>query len=218
MDLIVKEIPASLEEISDEGKVRAYLTTFGNKDQVGDVIAKNALDQFVKDFDPDIEKLPMLFGHSTTQIVGEWKSLEVTDDGVIGEGEIYTETSLGKDVHALLKRKMLKAVSIGFKSNDYESLSNGGRQFNEIQLREASVVLNPCNLNAEVLSIKSAEGDLIEPSKLKTVLKQSGMSRKEVEALFAKGWSGLKELRGDVSEEVETKQEDIFNILAAFKF
>ena len=218
MDLIVKEIPASLEEISDEGKVRAYLTTFGNKDQVGDVITKNALDQFIKDFDPAIEKLPMLFGHSTTQIVGEWKSLEVTDDGVIGEGEIYTETSLGKDILALLKRKMLKAVSIGFKSNDYESLSNGGRQFNEIQLREASVVLNPCNLNAEVLSVKSAESDLIEPSKLKTVLKQSGMSRKEIEALFAKGWCGLKELRGDVSEEVETKHEDIFNILAAFKF
>lgn len=215
MKLITKELPTSVEEVTDDGEVVAYLSTFENTDKVGDVIARGAFDDFIMSFDPEVTKLPMLYGHQNTKLIGEWVDLKVDDKGLIGRGVIYKETTQGADVHALLKRKALSAVSIGFRSNDYESLSSGGRQFNKVELVETSIVLNPCNPAAEILSVKSDDG-LIAVSDLKSVLRNAGLNRAEIEALFNDGWVGIKQLRS--SEEVEEKSEDIFNILNEFKF
>ncbi|MFN3895697.1 MAG: HK97 family phage prohead protease [Acinetobacter sp.] len=194
-NLFTKEFDLKAAESAD-GEVVAYLTTFKNADQVGDIIETGALDKFVQAFDPETKKLPMLFNHNSSSIVGEWKTLEIDDYGVKGTGILYTETSLGKDIQSLLKRKAVAAVSIGFKSNDYETLKTGGRKFKSIDLVETSIVLNPANKSAVVLSVKSDDG-FIETKALKAVLKEAGLNRDEIEALFQQGWKGLKNLRNE---------------------
>lgn len=215
MELFTKELAIKAEEFANDGEVVAYLSTFKNADKVGDIIEKGAFDQFVKDFDPTAKKLPMLYSHKTENLIGEWVELSVDEHGIKGRGVIYTETTTGKDVHALLKRGALSAVSIGFKSSDYEEIESGGRLFKQVELVETSIVLNPCNPQAEVLSVKSEDG-LIQVSELKSVLRNAGMNRSEIEALFNEGWTGIKSLRS--SEEFEEKGEDILDILTSFQF
>jgi HK97 family phage prohead protease len=210
MDLITKQFDLSAEELVD-GEVSAYLTTFENSDLVGDVIKTGALDDFVAGFDPELKKLPMLYEHSTASIIGEWKSLEIDEVGLKGTGILYTETSTGKDVQALLKRKALASVSIGFRSSSFEKNDQGGRNFKSVELVETSIVLNPCNTNASVLSVKSEDG-MIETKALKTLLKDAGLTRSEINALFDGGWKSLTNLR------VETEQTNsLIEALKNFK-
>ncbi|MBQ2262728.1 MAG: HK97 family phage prohead protease [Loktanella sp.] len=209
-NLIIKEFDLKAAESAD-GEVVAYLTTFKNVDQVGDIIETGALDEFVNSFDPDSAKLPMLFNHDTSSIVGEWKTLEIDDHGVKGTGILYTETTLGKDIQALLRRKAVAAVSIGFRSNDYEILPKGGRKFHQLELVETSIVLNPANKSAVVISVKSDDG-FIETKALKSVLKQAGLTRNEIEALFQHGWKGLKNLRDE-----QAGTEELVAALKQFK-
>lgn len=211
MELITKEFALKSAESDNDGEVTAYLTTFENLDAVGDIIKSNALDDFVSSFDPETKKLPMLYNHNTSSILGEWKLLEIDDYGLKGTGILYTETTLGKDVQSLLKRKAVASVSIGFRSSDYNKLPSGGREFNKIDLVETSIVLNPANPQAKVLSVKSDDG-FIETKDLKSLLKDAGLTRNEIEALFQSGWKGLVNLRS-----TETDSEEILSALKTFK-
>jgi HK97 family phage prohead protease len=200
-------------EHGNEGEITAYITTWGNPDVVDDVMAKGCCDKWLEDFAKNDEKLPMLHGHSSMDVVGEWVSFESDDYGLKATGILYTEVTAASDLHKLIKRGAIASVSIGFRSTDYDNLDNGGRKFNEIQLMETSVVLNPANPKAKILSVKSEDG-LIETKALKTLLRDSGLSRKEVDALFNGGFTGLKNLRN--AEEQEEKQAEQSQTLANF--
>ncbi|QCO57458.1 HK97 family phage prohead protease (plasmid) [Pseudorhodobacter turbinis] len=210
MNLITKSIDLEVAESTD-GKISAYLTTFGNSDFVGDIMTEKCLDEFIENFDPANQKLHMLYEHDTKMVIGEWETLTKDETGVIGNGIIYTETSLGKDVQALMKRNAVGSVSIGFQSKDFVKNTSGGRTFNSIQLVETSVVLKPANPQAKILSVKSEDG-LIETKALKTLLREAGMARSEIEALFNGGFTGLKNLR-----ETESNCENILATLKSFK-
>lgn len=209
-ELFTKDFDLKAAEGAD-GEVVAYLTTFENEDKVGDIIKVGALDAFVKNFDPEVQKLPMLYNHNVSSIIGEWKALEVDANGVKGTGILYTETTQGSDVYKLLKREAVASVSIGFRSQDYDVLKSGGRSFNEIELVETSIVLNPANPKAQILSVKSEDG-FIQTKSLKAVLKDAGLNRNEIEALFQHGWKGLVNLRAN-----EAEAEDFVSILKDFK-
>jgi uncharacterized protein len=211
---LTKQIDLQVVENTD-GEIVAYLTTFENPDKVGDVIKAGALDEFISKFDPETQKLPMLYNHETSKIIGEWKQLEIDEVGLKGTGIIYTETSLGADVMALLKRGAVAAVSIGFSSSKYEKLVTGGVAFKTISLVETSVVLNPANPNAKVISVKSEDG-FIETKLLKSVLREAGLNRTEIEALFNEGWKGLKNLR-DIERSDEEVISTILETLKSFQ-
>jgi len=196
MQMINKSIPLQVETKDGDGAglVSAYLTTFGNSDVVNDIMAKGSLDKFIAKFNPQAKKLPMFYEHDHTSIIGEWVNLKSDDRGVVGEGVLYTETTKGSDVYKLMKRGAVSSVSIGFRSPDYEKNDDGGRTFKEIELVETSVVLNPANDQAQIMSVKSEDG-YIETAALKKHLIEGGLTKAECEALFLSGWKGLKMLR-----------------------
>ena len=213
MQTINKSIPLQLQTKADapSGTISAYLTTFGNSDVVDDIMAKGSLDKFIAKFNPSAKKLPMFYEHDHTSIIGEWTSLKSDEYGVVGEGTLYTETTKGSDVYKLMKRGAVSSVSIGFRSPDFEKNDNGGRTFNEIELVETSVVLNPANDQAQIMSVKSNDG-YIETAALKKHLIEGGLTKAECEALFLNGWKGLKMLRED-----DVKQQTLAEALASFK-
>ena len=213
MQTINKSIPLQLQTKADapSGTISAYLTTFGNSDVVDDIMAKGSLDKFIAKFNPSAKKLPMFYEHDHTSIIGEWTNLKSDEHGVVGEGTLYTETTKGSDVYKLMKRGAVSSVSIGFKSSDFEKNDDGGRTFNEIELVETSVVLNPANDQAQIMSVKSHDG-YIETAALKKHLIEGGLTKAECEALFLNGWKGLKMLRED-----DVKQQTLAEALASFK-
>ena len=156
------------------------------------------------------KKLPMFYEHDHTSIIGEWTGLKADEHGVVGEGVLYTETTKGSDVYKLMKRNAVSSVSIGFRSADFEKNDEGGRTFNEIELVETSVVLNPANDQAQIMSVKSDDG-FIETAALKKHLIEGGLTKAECEALFLNGWKGLKMLR-----ETDIKAETLAEALKRF--
>jgi len=213
MQMISKSIPLQIEAKADApaGTISAYLTTFGNSDVVNDIMAKGSLDSYIAKFNPAAKKLPMFYEHDHTSIIGEWTGLKADEHGVVGEGVLYTETTKGSDVYKLMKRDAVSSVSIGFRSTDFEKNDDGGRTFNEIQLVETSVVLNPANDQAQIMSVKSDDG-FIETSALKKHLIEGGLTKAECEALFLNGWKGLKMLR-----DTDVKAETLAEALKGFK-
>ena len=212
MQMISKSIPLQIEAKADApaGTISAYLTTFNNLDVVADIMAKGSLDKFIAKFNPTSKKLPMFYEHDHTSIIGEWTGLKADEHGVVGEGVLYTETTKGSDVYKLMKRNAVSSVSIGFRSADFEKNDEGGRTFNEIELVETSVVLNPANDQAQIMSVKSDDG-FIETAALKKHLIEGGLTKAECEALFLNGWKGLKMLR-----ETDIKAETLAEALKRF--
>lgn len=212
MKMISKSIPLRVETKADApaGTISAYLTTFGNNDVVNDIMAKGALDSYIAKFDPATKKLPMFYEHDHTAIIGEWTDLKSDAHGVVGTGVLYTETTKGSDVYKLMKRDAVSSVSIGFRSSDYTKNDEGGRTFNEIELVETSVVLNPANDQAQIMSVKSDDG-MIETAALKKHLIEGGLTKSECEALFMSGWKGLKNLR-----EADAHKETLAEALKGF--
>jgi len=213
MKMISKSIPLRVETKADSevGTISAYLTTFGNADVVQDVMAKGSLDRFIAKFNPSAKKLPMFYEHDHTSIIGEWTRLKSDEHGVLGQGVLYTETTKGSDVYKLMKRDAVSSVSIGFRSSDFSKNDEGGRTFNEIELVETSVVLNPANDLAQITSVKSGDG-FIETAALKKHLIEGGLTKAECEALFLTGWKGLKNLRQE-----DAKVESLAQALSNFK-
>lgn len=212
--MLSKSIPLQIQAKKlgePSGVISAYLTTFGNADVVNDIMAKGSLDSFISKFDPEAKKLPMFYEHDHTSIIGEWTDLKSDSRGVVGTGVLYTETTKGADVYKLMKRGAVSSVSIGFRSSDYVKNDEGGRTFNEIELVETSVVLNPANDQAQVVSVKSDDG-FIETAALKKHLMDGGLTKAECESLFLNGWKGLKMLR-----EADAETQALSEALKGFK-
>ena len=198
MELITKSLDTPLEVHKfdgDEGQLTAYVTTFGNTDKEGDIIAPGALDKFIANFkNTPGSTLPMLWQHNQTEVIGEWTDFTINSRGVKGTGEIFTDVTRGNDVRNLIKRGAVGSVSIGFRSKDYEVRNNGeGFLFKEIELIETSVVLNPANPRAKITSAKTEDGQ-IDLRKLEKALREAGLSRKESMTLISKGKEGLREV------------------------
>jgi len=205
--LITKSVdsPLLIKKFDVEaGEIKAYVTTFGNADLVGDVMDKSAADNFVKNFnDQENASLPMLWEHKRDEIIGNWTKFEIDEKGVIGTGSLYKGVSKADDVRVYLEKGAVGSVSIGFRSTDYEDLKTGGRLFKEIELFETSIVIQPANPQAQIVSAKNEEGQ-IDLRNLEKALRDAGLSRKEAVSFISAGKSTLR----DVAEE-ERKSEDV---------
>ena len=173
-----------LKAVGDGNTVTALVTTFGNKDSVGDVIEKGALDKYVKAFNSGkAGVLRMLKGHNRQDIIGKWNKLEITDKGVIATGELFVDTTIGKDVRVLIDKGVLNEVSIGFQATDYKfSDDEDGIVFKEIQLVEVSIVDKAANQSTSAVSIKSDDGS-INPRALEQHLREADLSKSEAQSI-----------------------------------
>lgn len=213
-DIIIKQYDGFMLDKFDvkEGRLEAVVTSFNNFDVVNDRIYPGALDEFMKQFN---EKLPMLYQHDKQEIIGEWVSLEVRGDLVIGKGEIYSKVSRGADSMELISRGMIGSTSIGFVGKRYEENEKGGIDFKEIELREISLVRTPANPKANILSAKNDDGS-IDIRKVEAALRDVGLSQKERKLLLAGGAVELMKQR-DVLDIDHQKRDMVSKISTLLK-
>ena len=197
---------------SDVGKLSAYVSTFGNADKVGDVMAVGAFDKFLDVFkNTPNATVPMLWQHDKNELIGEWTKFEINSRGIKGYGEIFTDVTRGNDVRNLIKRGAVGSVSIGFISGDYETLEGGGRLFKEVDIKETSVVISPANPKARITSAKTEDGK-IDVRKLESILRDVDLSQRERKLLLAEGLKGLMNHR-DVVDNQKKLAENVAKLL-----
>jgi HK97 family phage prohead protease len=136
-----------------------YVMSDGSVDRMGDVIDPDGwqLDNFHKN--------PVaLFGHNSNFPIGRWRDVGVRDGRLTGHLELMEPVSERlREIHAAVKGGVLRAVSVGFHSHNFEPLEgskNGGLHFREQELVECSLVSVPATRmpwHAKALGI-SAQG------------------------------------------------------------
>lgn len=160
-----------------------YGAYFGNVDSYGDVIAKGAFSQTLKDAKKNDIYPAMLLQHGNwlggddNMPVGIWTSMKEDDKGLVVEGKL-AETQRGKEAYELLKMKPRPAItglSIGFRVKEMvlgTKPKEPRRTLTAVELMEVSLVTFPANDKARITGVKSLDARGLEAA-LRSELKLS---------------------------------------------
>lgn len=166
------QIKAGKEAGLQEGQMMAYASVFDNVDSYGDVVAKGAFTETLKDWaergKSKGQAIPFLYGHNmhdpnmnigyVLEAVQDEKGLRIKVQ--------FDEDPVAQKVYHLVKGGRLNELSFAFdvlKSAFIEDEKRPGavRELQEVKLYECSAVPIGANSETEVLAIKAAEAGLM---------------------------------------------------------
>jgi HK97 family phage prohead protease len=192
---------------------------FGNVDSYGEIVMPGAFKSSLSTLASSGDPLPALWQHQPDKPIGGYTSLKEDDHGLYVEGFLLKdEVQLAREAYALMKRRLVKGLSIGYyviKSDFNEK--TGLRSLNELDLREISPVTFPANELAQVDNIKSAlqymlkAGDLPTVKDFENFLREAGFSKTQAAFIANNGLSKLH--RG----EPDGTKGEVLNMLSNFK-
>lgn len=130
--------------------VEGYVSTFGSKDHVDDVVLPGAFDETLASG----RKTRFLYMHDQRQVLGAPLELRTDTHGLYGRFKI-SHTRLGEEVHQLIEDGALDSFSIGFVTKDKEYKDDGTRHIKSLDLYESSVVSLPADSRAVITAFKS---------------------------------------------------------------
>jgi uncharacterized protein len=140
--------------VDEPGTFEGSLSTYGNKDLVGDIVERGA---FTKTLKENGAVLPLLLNHNPSLQVGILK-LNDSPNALVATGKINLDTELGRDAYSNLKFNFINSVksalSIGFRSIK-DKMEGDVRHLLEIALHEGSLTLFPANQQALINAVKS---------------------------------------------------------------
>ncbi len=147
-----------------EGEFEAYASTFTREpDSYGDVVAKGAFGDSLKEWAESGQVLPVLFGHrfdDPDYNIGGVVEASEDDHGLKIRGQLDLDSPKAAQVHRLMKAKRIGQMSFAFDTLDEGSVElEDGRKANELRklkLYEVSVVPIGANQDTEILAVKSA--------------------------------------------------------------
>lgn len=195
-----KHFAFKAQNVSDDGRFTGYGSVFGNVDRYREIVAPGAFAKSISEIEATGDPLPALWQHNTDQPIGGYDLLAEDERGLLLEGFLMIgEVALAKEAHALMRRRVVKGLSIGYyvRADSYDEKTRI-RTLTELELREISVVTFPANALAEVETVKS----MIEAGKLPSLpefenfLREAGgFSKSQAAAIAGNGLSKL--LRGE---------------------
>jgi HK97 family phage prohead protease len=141
-----------IKSVNEQGVFTGMASVFGNMDLGGDVVEPGA---FARTLAHKGGEVPILFAHDTRQPIGLGKVIE-TAKGLEVTGSLVMETRTAQETFALMKKGVLKGLSIGY-DVVRDTVTNGVRHLQELKLYEISVVCFPMNELATVTAVKSSE-------------------------------------------------------------
>jgi HK97 family phage prohead protease len=135
--------------------VEGYGSAFGGPpDSYGDIIQAGAFARSLAEYRAAGKWPKMFWSHDARQVTGLWTSMSEDQYGLVVAG-VLADTSLGRDLNALVELGAVDALSIGFSipagGFRYE-LGSDNRIITEIDLHEVSLVALPANKRAQLNS------------------------------------------------------------------
>ncbi|MGE5113124.1 MAG: HK97 family phage prohead protease [Acidobacteriaceae bacterium] len=150
-----RQFQFEVKSIASDGTFTGLASTYGNVDLGNDMVMPGA---FTKTLSDKRGQVPLLMGHDTSSPIG-LAVLTDTPSGLQVKGELVLEVPEAKSAYALLKKGVIKGLSIGY--DTVKSVMDGGvRKLTELKLFEVSLTPFPMNESAVITSVK-AEGDQI---------------------------------------------------------
>lgn len=148
------------KEVDIDGKqygiIRGYASTYGNVDRGNDKVLSGAFKESIEEYKANGRPIKMCYQHSMHDIIGGYPADKIRDDsvGLYVEGHINLEVQKGREAYALAKQGVICDMSIGYILEDYQ-IKQGVRELKKIKLCEISMVGEPMNPEARIMSVKS---------------------------------------------------------------
>jgi HK97 family phage prohead protease len=161
----------------EAGHFAGYASVFGVLDTAGDIVIKGAFEESVR------KSVPRLFLHHRRDAV-PGRILKAVEDsvGLMVEGQLNLETTLGRETRASLRAGDLDGLSIGARVEDFDTKGDA-RLLTRLSLAEVSIVALPANAAARVMTTKSARPATVR--EFESVIKSMGFSNREAKTLAA---------------------------------
>jgi len=140
-------------------KISGYASLFGQTDMSGDVVRRGAFAASI--LSQTNQKIPMLFGHETTDLIGVWDRIIEDRSGLFVSGRLIRGTGIANRTARLIREGALSGLSIGYRPKRLETRPAGGRNLLELDLWEVSVVAFPMLRSARITQIDDIQ---IEPT------------------------------------------------------
>jgi len=181
------------------GEFSGYGAVFGNVDSYGDVIAKGAFRDTLREWKKDKRLPPMLvqhggwgFGDMDGLAIGRWTYMEEDEKGLFVEGKLVNlDTERGKTIYGLMKEDVLDGMSIGYRAKEFSLGTKPGeprRTLKKIDLFEVSIVQMPANGQSRVKTVKSAR-DINTIRDFEDFLRDAGgFSNAQAKAIASRGF------------------------------
>jgi len=199
---------------SDDGTFSGYGAAFGNVDSYGDVIAKGAFKDTLKEAKKSGTWPAMLlqhgggmFGGSADDMmpVGIWTDMSEDDVGLKVEGKLALGTRRGAETYALMKmepRPAINGLSIGYRAKKFTLGTKNNeprRTLEAVDLLECSIVTFPANGKALIDSVK---GDIPTEREFEAwLMRDAGFTAQQAKAIIAGGYKTLRNARDAVKSE-----------------
>lgn len=194
-----KQFAFKADKVEDDGTFKGYGSVFGNVDSYREIVAPGAFAKSLAEIKASGDPLPALWQHNPDQPIGGYDVLAEDERGLVLEGFLMVgDLPLAKQAHALMKRRVVKGLSIGYyvRADSYDEKTRI-RTLTELDLREVSIVTFPANVEAQVESVKSALTGMLAAGQLPSVkqfedfLREAGFSKSQAAAVAVHGLSKL---------------------------
>lgn len=194
--LKVRDFDLELKAVGDDGTFNGYGSVFGVVDSYQEVVARGAFTESLAELEAKGRPVPVLWQHRSSEPIGAWTDLKEDEHGLFGAGELMIgEVAQAKEAHALMKRRIVTGLSIGYwvRESSYDE-KTGIRTLTKLDLVEISLVTFPANDDArvEAVKFKLAHGELPTDREFEKFLREAGFSKTRAAGVVS---HGLAELR-----------------------
>lgn len=213
-----RDFSFKVESANDDGEFTGYASVFGEVDSYNEVVAPGAFTKSLEALRSSGTVLPALWQHMSWEPVGGYNELAEDDRGLKVAGFLLVnEIVRAKEANALMKRKIVTGMSIGYYVIDsgFDEKTRI-RTLKELELVEISIVTFPANDSARIDQVKSklAHGSLPTIREFEGILREAGFSKTQAAVIANRGLKHLLE-RGEPESIPQTSE--LANLLTSFK-
>jgi HK97 family phage prohead protease len=220
MKLKHRQVPFAFKALKDDGTFEGYASTFGNADQIRDVVMPGAFADSIVSWKAQEAMPPCLWQHDSYSPIGATTDLAEDGKGLFVAGQLLIkDVQQSREAFALAKAKVVRGMSIGYDpiEEEYDGKTNVNKLI-KLDLWEYSFVTFPMNTEATITSIKSmlAGGDLPSLSDFEDFLREAGnFSRTQAKAIAGHGLRSLLEQRD--ADKSNLDEKEVESILALIR-
>lgn len=180
-----------LDGVANSGRFKGYAAIFGNIDDYGDKILPGAFAKSLAGAAADRRLIPLLWQHDRNEPIGKWESFSEDAKGLACEGRLFVDFDpVAQRAAGHVKEGGVGGLSIGYRNVKTNIVEEEGQdlvfELVEVDLREASIVTMPANLEARIDEIKSivGAGGTPTPRELELLLREGcNLSKQTAKAI-----------------------------------
>lgn len=152
-----KALPDTDENI---GRFKALVSVFGNVDSMGDRVMPGAFKESLERWKASGDRIPVIWSHDWGNPFAHIGSLDPakaleTDDGLEVEGEIDLTNAFAAQVHNLMRQRMVKEFSFGYRVEDERPAKDGANELTKLDIIEVGPTLKGANPATELRGVKA---------------------------------------------------------------